>query len=191
VNLNVPKAITASRLLFAGVFGYLLFAGAGRTTLLAVFGLAAVSDWLDGYFARRLDQVTPGGAVLDQYIDRVFTALIVGFLLVHALVGDGAWESAFERRPSMPILLGLAYARDLVALPGIAIVLSRGKRLYHVEYIGKVATFVQSLVLAVIIFQPAWAWYPALACAAVGVVSAANYIRYSLRDEPTPSGRFG
>jgi len=181
--LNVPNAITASRLLFAGLFGYLLFGGAGRTTLLAVFGLAAVSDWLDGYFARRLDQVTAGGAVLDQYIDRVFTAMVVGALLVHALVTDGDPAPATKQHSDLPVLLGLTYARDLIALPGIAMVLARGKRLYHVEYIGKVATFVQSLVLALIIFEPAWAWYPALACAAVGVVSAANYIRYSLRDE--------
>jgi hypothetical protein len=49
------------------------------------------------------------------------------------------------------LLLALACAREIVALPGVAIVLWRKKRLYHVEYVGKVATFVQSMTLGVII----------------------------------------
>jgi CDP-diacylglycerol--glycerol-3-phosphate 3-phosphatidyltransferase len=164
---TVPNAVSLSRLLLAAAFGYLLFTDHGRVTLLVVFALAALSDALDGAVARGLGQVTHEGAVLDQFVDRIFTAAIVLLLLVHPL--------AAER----PLLL-LACARELVALPGVGIALARGKRLYHVERLGKVATFVQSVTLAVIIAGVPWAPHLAVVCAVTGVAAALNYIRYSL-----------
>jgi hypothetical protein len=56
----------------------------------------------------------------------------------------------------------------------------RKARLYHVEYVGKVATLVQSVTLSAIILDVSWALYPALGCAVVGISSGANYLRYSL-----------
>jgi phosphatidylglycerophosphate synthase len=69
--------------------------------------------------------------------------------------------------------------REIVALPGVVIVLLR-KAAVHVEYVGKVATFVQSVTLGAIILEVPWALYLALACAVVGVFSGANYVHYSL-----------
>jgi CDP-diacylglycerol--glycerol-3-phosphate 3-phosphatidyltransferase len=81
--MTVPDAITVSRLLLTGPFAYLLFAGYGGWTLIAIFALAAATDWLDGFLARRLGQVSPEGAWLDQMVDRSFTLVVVALLLVH------------------------------------------------------------------------------------------------------------
>lgn len=179
--MNVPNTITVSRLLFVAPFGYVLFAGCSRWTALAIFALAAVTDWFDGFFARRLGQVTPGGAWLDQMVDRCFTMAIVIVLLAHdQLVGVVPAGSG----PGLPLLLALACAREIVAVPGVLIVLLRKARLYHVEYVGKVATFIQSVTMGAIILDVPWALYPAVGGAVIGIFSGANYLRYSLRAPP-------
>jgi CDP-diacylglycerol--glycerol-3-phosphate 3-phosphatidyltransferase len=175
--MNVPNTITLSRLFLVAPFAYVLFAGYSRWTALAVFALAAVTDLFDGLVARRLGQVTPGGAWLDQMVDRSFTLAIVLLLLTHGWLAGGVPPRAGA---SLPLLLALACARELVALPGVLIVLLRRARLYHVEYVGKVATFVQSLTMGTIILDVPWALYPALGCAVIGVFSGANYLQYSV-----------
>jgi phosphatidylglycerophosphate synthase len=175
--MTLPDAITMSRLVLTAPFGYLLFAGYGHWPLFGVFALAAATDWLDGFTARRLGQVNPRGAWLDQMVDRAFTVVVVVLLLLHAWSADGVSPRAGN---DLPLLLGLACAREIVALPGVAIVLWRKMQLYHVEYVGKVATFVQSVTLCAIVLRVPFVLYLSLACAAVGVVSGANYVRYSL-----------
>lgn len=181
MHLTVPNGITLSRLLFAAAFGYLLFTGHGRGSLVAAFALAAASDGLDGFAARRLGQTSPGGAVLDQMVDRAFTAVVAGVLIAYSVMHPRLPVGGWTPQSDLLLLVALACTRELVALPAVAIVLARRKRLYHVEWIGKVATFVQSVTLGVIVLGVPWALPVAIVCAAVGVVSAANYLRYSLR----------
>jgi len=70
---NVPNTLTVSRLALAlGVFG--LIASGSYAWALAIFGLAAVTDALDGYFARLLKQDTPIGRQLDPLIDKVIVS---------------------------------------------------------------------------------------------------------------------
>lgn len=173
--MSVPDAITLSRLLLIAPFGWLLFAGFPRWSALGVFALAALTDGLDGYFARRLGQVSAAGARLDQTVDRVFTGLVVLLLLAHAWLRGG-----LAAQPDLPLLLGLACARELVALPGVAILWLRGGRLHHVERVGKIATALQSVTLGAIILGVSWARDLALGCALVGALSGAAYLRYAL-----------
>ena len=68
---NVPNTVTAVRVVLAGVIVWLLwqhlFLAAG---ILIV--VAASTDWLDGFLARRLRQETPGGVIFDLVADEVF-----------------------------------------------------------------------------------------------------------------------
>ena len=57
---------------FVGVF-FLPFRGANLLCT-ALFGLAALTDWLDGYLARRLDQTSAFGAFLDPVADKLMVA---------------------------------------------------------------------------------------------------------------------
>ena len=78
--MTVPTKLTISRLLLATVVMALLFVPGlvARAVALAVFVLASLTDWLDGYLARRWGQSTPLGALLDPIADKV---LVIGVLL--------------------------------------------------------------------------------------------------------------
>ena len=71
--MNLPNAITFSRLVLTGVFvaGTSFGGPAGRWTALVCFVIAAISDWLDGYLARKLGLVTPMGKLMDPLADKV------------------------------------------------------------------------------------------------------------------------
>ncbi len=71
--MNVPTWITVSRLLAVPflLYGLREPTSERRWILLAVFLVAAGTDWLDGYLARRLNQVTELGKFLDPLVDKL------------------------------------------------------------------------------------------------------------------------
>lgn len=78
---NVPNLLTASRFVLSlGVFaliGYSMY-----VTALVTFLIAAGTDWVDGYWARRYGQVTKLGRIFDPFVDKI---IICGTFIV--LVG--------------------------------------------------------------------------------------------------------
>jgi len=164
--------ITLLRVILVFVFIYLLFNDYSKLSLVIVFGIAAASDWFDGFFARRLKQTTKMGARMDQVIDRVFTALVFGALLAYYVMNPT------EKHPIM--LLFLTISREIVGTPGFIIALIRGKDSYKVRYIGKVTTFIQGFALGAIILEVSWAVYLVVPTCAIGIISGIDYLRYSL-----------
>lgn len=77
MTLNIPNALTFSRLLFIPIFLYALFARDFEARWLAplAFGLAALTDCFDGYFARKLNQETEFGKLADPTVDRIFVTV--------------------------------------------------------------------------------------------------------------------
>jgi CDP-diacylglycerol--glycerol-3-phosphate 3-phosphatidyltransferase len=73
---NAPNILTLLRILLIPVFIVIYFLPYHWTPLLAVilFVAAALTDWLDGYLARRLNQVSPFGAFLDPVADKLMVA---------------------------------------------------------------------------------------------------------------------
>ncbi|MEM6822785.1 MAG: CDP-diacylglycerol--glycerol-3-phosphate 3-phosphatidyltransferase [Verrucomicrobiota bacterium] len=75
--MNLPNQLTVGRLLLCGVFVVLLeFDGSWRGTLaFAVFVLAAITDWLDGYLARKWNLITDLGKLLDPLADKILVSV--------------------------------------------------------------------------------------------------------------------
>ena len=71
--MNLPNAITVSRLILTAIF--VIAVGfpttAGFAVALVTFSVAAATDWLDGYLARKLGLVTPLGKLLDPLADKI------------------------------------------------------------------------------------------------------------------------
>jgi len=74
--LNLPNALTALRIFLVPVLVVVLLTRAegGLFLGVAIFGVAVLTDYLDGYFARRRNQVTRLGIILDPLADKLLTA---------------------------------------------------------------------------------------------------------------------
>ena len=80
--MNIPNILTVLRVLLIPiivVLFYLPFKWSYLATS-AVFAIAALTDWLDGYLARKLEQSTPFGAFLDPVADKLMVAVALVML---------------------------------------------------------------------------------------------------------------
>jgi cardiolipin synthase len=124
--LTVPNLLSFLRILLIPVFvGLIVHQGTEMAGMLLFAGVAA-TDWVDGYVARRTNQVSELGKILDPVADR----LAVGAGLVAVMV-----------RGALPVWAGVAIlVRDgAVLIVGAALLAGRGIRI-DVRFLGKSAT---------------------------------------------------
>ncbi|MFM7886487.1 MAG: CDP-diacylglycerol--glycerol-3-phosphate 3-phosphatidyltransferase [Pseudanabaena sp.] len=91
-TITLPTWVTLSRLIAIPIiFGLFIWQDSELTRLIAlsIFLIAAVTDWLDGYLARKLNQITELGKFLDPLVDKVLTIAL--FLLFIELGQVPAW----------------------------------------------------------------------------------------------------
>lgn len=87
---NLPNQLTTVRLALAFVlFGVIWFDQ--WLAALVVFVAAAITDWLDGYFARKAGLVSSLGRVYDPLVDKVLTGGAFIFLMEEPQAGFNAW----------------------------------------------------------------------------------------------------
>lgn len=110
--------------------------------LLAVVGFAILSDWLDGFFARVLNQKSDLGRLLDPLADK--------FLMVAGLVGF-----VIYREFPLALLLLLAYRDFLIAIGGILIARKTGE-IVESNFWGKANTTVVSIAGFFFLLIPDW-----------------------------------
>ncbi len=145
---NLPNLITISRVLASLAIPFLLISSSPDLRLFAfiLFAVAAATDWLDGYLARRFDAVTSAGRILDPIADKL---LITGVIFSLALAddwGDGWGLLLFI--PGLVILLREIFVsslREFMAASSIVI---------SVTYLAKLKTTFQILSLGFLIFLP-------------------------------------
>ena len=124
--VTIPNALSALRLLLIPLF---IWVALGPENDLAAFGLlafSAVTDWLDGFIARRFNMVSRVGQLLDPIADRLFVGSTIVVLALRDIV---PWW-----------LVLVLVARDVVLFFVQLYVHRRGVEPLPVHYVGKVAT---------------------------------------------------
>ncbi|MFT4920014.1 MAG: CDP-diacylglycerol--glycerol-3-phosphate 3-phosphatidyltransferase, partial [Zhongshania aliphaticivorans] len=88
--MNIPNALTLFRIVLIPVLVVLFYMPIAHTYFLtaAVFAVAAMTDWLDGYLARKLGQSTALGAFLDPVADKLMVAVALALLIERY---DASW----------------------------------------------------------------------------------------------------
>lgn len=142
-EMNLPNAITLFRILLIPVFMAFLLGTIpyGAAFAVGTFVLAAATDSLDGYFARRRRQVTTLGAFLDPLADKL---LVSSALLALVQLGKlSAWVA-------MVII-----TREF-AVSGLRMVAAAEKVVIAASMMGKVKTAAQMVAVVFMIIDPGW-----------------------------------
>ena len=84
--LSVPNAITFARLCVLPWFLYLLFVQNQRAGAALLLGVLGMTDWVDGWLARKFNQVSPFGSVFDPTVDRVLFVVAAISVLIDGAV---------------------------------------------------------------------------------------------------------
>lgn len=129
--MNLPNALTALRIFLVPLLVVVLLTRAEHHVFLgaAIFGLAALTDYFDGYLARRRNQVTRLGILLDPIADKLLT--VAAFLSLVELGAVPAWMVMIivGREFAVTGLRNVAAARGLL-VPASA--LGKGKMVAQV-----------------------------------------------------------
>lgn len=143
--MNLPNIITLARILLVPVFVVIYLWPGDRTYIIAatLFALAAATDWLDGYLARRLNQTTPFGAFLDPVADKL---IVVSALTVLVAQHSTAWLTL----PSLIIIgreIMISALREWMAEMNSSVTVA-------VSRLGKIKTSLQMVAIAVLLALP-------------------------------------
>ncbi len=146
--MNIPNLFTWTRIALIPVFVvvyYLPWIGA-HFLAAAIFTVAALTDWLDGYLARALNQASAFGKFLDPVADKLMVAVALVLIV-------GQYQGQFEIALELPaaVIIGreivISALREWMAEVGKS-------RSVAVSYLGKVKTTFQMLALILLLAEP-------------------------------------
>ena len=131
---TIPNVLTIIRIILIPVFTILFFKG-HKMASLAVFCAASLTDMLDGYLARKLNQITDFGKLFDPLADKL---MVLTAMVCQGIDGVFPW-----------IAIMIVAAKELVMVLGGIYMLSRNIVVYS-NYVGKTAQvcFIASLILS-------------------------------------------
>jgi cardiolipin synthase len=175
--LTLPNLITLARLACLPVFLWLLFGQENRVAAAALLAVLGITDWVDGYLARHLNQVSELGKILDPVADRLLFFVGAGGILI-----DG----------SVPTWFAVVVLVRETLVGGATIVLAAlGARRIDVTWFGKAGTF--GLMIAFPLFLASnsdlsWAdaagvlaWVAGIPGLALSLYAAALYVPMARR----------
>ncbi len=142
---NIPNLLTILRIGLIPVFIVFYYLPYSFVYIITtgIFIFACLTDWLDGYLARKLDQESPFGAFLDPVADKLIVVVAL-ILLVQS------YSSALLSVPAIIIIsreIVISALREIMAQYGMS-------KTVAVAFVGKIKTALQMIAIAILLSQP-------------------------------------
>jgi len=152
----LPNALTIMRIILVPVFAvaFVMPSDAARLVAFAVFALAGISDWLDGFAARKLKAGSDFGRMLDPIADKVLVAVALMMLVAEGTfrrVNPDTGASALSLLRLVPALIILA--REIL-VSGLREFLAGTRVSVPVTAVAKFKTAVQMIAIGAMILTP-------------------------------------
>jgi CDP-diacylglycerol--glycerol-3-phosphate 3-phosphatidyltransferase/cardiolipin synthase len=157
---TVPNSISLSRLLLA--LAFVVINGPWQRVVLIVS--AGITDFLDGWLARRANSSTLAGALIDPFADRVFVLAAVSSYLAEGSLSTGQYFIVLSR--DIATAVGFVVARFIPGLSASS---------FKARVLGKTVTALQLLLLFVVLIAPRWVHPLVLIIGALSAVSVVDY----------------
>ncbi len=179
--INIPNTLSLVRIVFIPVFiaAYYLPYDWSHIAATTVFAIAGITDWFDGYLARKLGQLSTLGAILDPLADKLM--VVVALILLVADNPSNNWL-LFSSVIIISREIFISTLREWMASQG------EGQKV-AVSYAGKVKTALQIVAISLLIFKQDFFFLPIyligiillVIAALLTLVSMLNYI-YAAKD---------
>lgn len=176
--INTPNLLTLCRILVIPILVlvyYLPFHWA-NVLVAILFVLGGITDWLDGYLARKLNQLSAFGAFLDPVADKlmVTTALVL-------LATDERILSAVYNRELFAVVTAIIIGREIAISALREWMAELGSRAnVAVSHIGKYKTIMQFIAISLLLFRESLFHIPVLAIGEVLLYVAAALTLWSM-----------
>lgn len=142
--VNIPNVLTLSRVLLIPVFVFLLYCQL-NVWATVVFIFSAITDFLDGYIARRYGQVSDFGKLMDPIADKILVmAALVMLVSLRDLTNAEPWAPAWMVVMILAREIWINGLRSLAASQGI--VVSAGT-------LGKIKSFIQMVAIPLLLLH--------------------------------------
>lgn len=128
--LTAPNLITLVRLLCLPLYLWLLFGRENRIAAAVLLAALGATDWVDGYVARRFNQVSNFGKMFDPSVDRLLLIVGIGAIMIDRLP-----------IPYFAVFAWIVIVREVVLSAYVATTVLMGARRMDVTWIGKCGAF--------------------------------------------------
>jgi len=126
-----PNLVTVLRLFLALPGLYLMWIGGNKLVILVIFAVVFLSDLLDGFLARKLNQFSEVGKMLDPLVDKIITAVCAVILILH--YGLPIWIAA--------VIVG----KDVLLVLGGSLLLGKRAKAIPANIWGKIAIILATM----------------------------------------------
>lgn len=144
--MKIPNIVTLSRIFLIPIFIVVFYLPVGWSYMgsAIIFALAAITDWLDGYLARRLAQTSAFGAFLDPVADKLLVAVALVLIVGH------------RHMPTLALPAAIIVGREIMISALREWMAEAGKRAsVAVSIVGKVKTVTQmAAILFLLAYKP-------------------------------------
>ena len=165
--MNIPNLLTILRTLLVPVFGICYFS-VDPVFALGVYALAAGTDFLDGYLARRNNQITDFGKVMDPLADKLMQVTTVVCL---AIDGRIRWW-----------IVMVVTGKELIMIVGGLLLYKRKDVVVYSNWVGKLATGTFSAAIVLTFFQQYISPYDYYALVLAVALSLIAMVQYGVRN---------
>ena len=164
-KFTVPNKITIIRVSLIPLFAIVLLVKIPYKNILAafIFVMLSISDFFDGYIARKKKQVTEFGKLIDPIADKLLISTALIFLVVQNYEGIDLWMAA------------MIIAREVI-LTATRIYLLPTKIVVPASNFGKAKTVVQSIAIVFVLLRLPFSWYVMLAAVLLTIISGIEYL---------------
>ena len=172
--LNIPTFLNVARIVLTFVISYMIVVDSDIKLIVFVFVIAAITDWFDGYLARKFKMTNDFGRKADMFADRflwVGTALTLIFVF--------GVKGRLEPIHGLQILLIMT--REIIAAPFALAGLFSGTVFPPTRHIAKLTTFIQGFALPSLmlsIFYPIWLYVSLPLSLVIGITGAVSGLHY-------------
>lgn len=173
-DVNIPNILTILRIILVPVFAYLMHLNFYMPAAI-LFIAAVLTDFLDGFLARKFNQVTNFGKVMDPVADKllVLTAL---FMLT------------FQKKISMEIFIIVVAKEVLIGIGGILLYRNK-KRISGADWYGKIASGIFYFAIVMLILDVKYSETFIIIAVAATVFALAKYAAKYIKMTRESSGK--